>query len=124
MAESNTITQFNTNSRALCVSTLICVLYSQVTLSYKTINVLLHFLRFAFHLSSCSCISRILAVHSGELSGHGSISLYVHITHLDLTRTDVVDQQIIAVKSNLWIKNTKLGTKVFQRPLTSSTCQV
>lgn len=82
-----------------------------VNILYKTISgFLTAFSLFAFHsrgFSACqSCISSILAVHGGELSGHGSISLYIHITHVALRvmRTDVVDQQNIVVEPKYGLK--------------------
>lgn len=65
--------------------------------------------------SACqSCISSILADHRGELSGHGSISLYIHITHIALRvmRIDIADQQNIVVEPKDGLKHVLLNLAV------------
>lgn len=59
-------------------------------------------------------MSSILAVHKKELSGHGSISFYIHITHtaLRVMSTDVVDQQNIAVTPKDGLKTLLLNLAV------------
>jgi len=101
---------FYTNGAALCRSTLICVSYSREHFHTKpSVFYCIFPLRFPSEQLSArqSCFSSVLRVQRGALSGHGSVSLYIHITDtaVGVMRTDGVDQHNVVVEPNCWIKN-------------------